>query len=329
MIDIERFFVVRWSMREAGASADQPTLLGPRLRPGDRVRVVSPASTPERDVVALGVELLRSWGLVVELGGHVFDQLGHYSAGTDGDRLADLNDAFRDPGVRAVLTTRGGKGSYRIANAIDFDAARRDPKPLVGFSDITFLHQALYRHCRLATLHGPHIGWSEQYMGLFPAGSLRRTMMTTEPVILRQQPGEASAPLTTGGRATGRLLGGNLRGVGQSVGWGPSYDGAILALEAIDLMPGEIDGTLTQLLNSGVLEGVRGVAVGQFVRWAAPAPGKWSFLDILDDRLGTLGVPVLGGLPFGHGPVACTVPLGTIAALDAEAGTLTVEPAVC
>ena len=81
-----------------------------------------------------------------------------------------------------------------------------------------------------------------------------------------------------------------------------------MALEAIDLMPGEIDGTLTQLLNSGVLEGVRGVAVGQFVRSAAPAPGKWSFLEILGDRLGTLG---------------------TIAALDAEAGTLTVEPAVC
>ena len=316
-------------MGEPRASADRPPLVGPRLRPGDRVRVVSPASTPDREEVALGVELLRSWGLVVELGEHVFDQLGHYLAGTDEDRLADLNDAFRDPGVRAVLTTRGGKGSYRVANAIDFDAVRRDPKPLVGFSDITFLHQALYHNCRLATLHGPHIGWSEKYMGPFPGDSLRRAMMTAEPVTLRQRPGEASAPLTTGGRATGRLLGGNLRGVGQSIGWGPSYDGAVLALEAIDLMPGEIDGTLTQLLNSGVLEGVHGVAVGQFVRSAAPAPGKWSFLDILSDRLGTLGVPVLGGLPFGHGPVACTVPLGTIAALDAGTRTLTVDPAVC
>jgi len=102
-----------------------------------------------------------------------------------------------------------------------------------------------------------------------------------------------------------------------------------LALEAIDLMPGEIVGALTQLLNSGVLEGVRGVAVGQFVRSAAPAPGKWSFLEILDDRLGTLGIPILGGLPFGHGRIPSTVPLGTTAVLDAEAGTLTVEPAVC
>jgi muramoyltetrapeptide carboxypeptidase len=289
---------------------------------------VSPASTPGRSEVAQGVELLRSWGLIVELGEHVFDQVGHYLAGTDEDRLADLNDAFRDRGVRAVLTTRGGKGSYRIANAIDFDAVRRDPKPLVGFSDITFLHQALYHHCGIATLHVPHIGWSEQFMGPFPADSLRGAMMTTGPVTLHQQPGEASAPLTTGGRATGTLLGGNLRGVGQSVGWGPSYNGAILALEAIDLMPGEIDGTLTQLLNSGVLEGVRGVAIGQFVRSAAPAPGKWSFLDILGDRLGTLGVPLLGGLSFGHGPAPVTVPLGTTASLDAEAGALTIEAGV-
>jgi muramoyltetrapeptide carboxypeptidase len=316
------------SMGEAGGSVVRPALVGPRLRPGDRVRVVSPASTPGRGEVAQGVELLRSWGLVVELGEHVFDQVGHYLAGTDEDRLADINDAFRDRGVRAVLTTRGGKGSYRIANAIDFEAVRRDPKPLVGFSDITFLHQALYHHCGIATLHGPHIGWSEQFMGPFPADSLRGAMMTTGPVTLHQQPGEASAPLTTGGRATGTLLGGNLRGVGQSVGWGPSYNGAILALEAIDLMPGEIDGTLTQLLNSGVLEGVRGVAIGQFVRSAAPAPGKWSFLDILGDRLGTLGVPLLGGLSFGHGPAPVTVPLGTTASLDAEAGALTIEAGV-
>jgi muramoyltetrapeptide carboxypeptidase len=290
---------------------------------------VSPASTPDRDAVVQGVERLKSWGLKVELGEHVFDQLGHYLAGTDEDRLADLNDAFRDPGVRGVITTRGGKGSYRIANAIDFDAVRQDPKPLIGFSDITFLHQALYRHCRLATLHGPHVGWNEQDMGPFPADSLRRAMMTTEPITLDQRPKAASAPLTTEGRATGTLLGGYLRGVGQSIGWGPSYSGAILALEAIDLMPGEIDGTLTQLLNSGVLDGVRGVAVGQFVRSAAVERGKWSFLDILGDRLGTLGVPILGGLPFGHGRVPSTVPLGTAAMLDAGAGTLTVDPGVC
>jgi muramoyltetrapeptide carboxypeptidase LdcA involved in peptidoglycan recycling len=118
-------------------------LIGPRLLPGDRVRIVSPASIPDRDQVGYGADLLRSWGLRVEMGLHVFDSHGHFLAGRDEDRLADINDALRDPGVRAIFSTRGGKGSYRIAHALDFAAAARDPKPLIGFSDITILHLAL------------------------------------------------------------------------------------------------------------------------------------------------------------------------------------------
>jgi len=274
------------------------------------------------------VEILASWGLVVELGEHVFDQHGHYLAGTDEDRLADLNEAFRDPGVRAVFASRGGKGSYRVANSLDFDAIRADPKPLVGFSDITFVHLALYRHCRLGTFHAPMVDWDDDHYGPRSAETLRLALTTTDPITLRSRPTAATAVLTTRGQATGVLLGGNIRAVGQSIGWGPSYDGAILALEAIGLMPGEIDGTLTQLLNSGGLAGVRGVAIGQFIRSAEPGPGKWSFLDILSDRLGGLGVPLLGGLPIGHGPHPPTVPLGTKATLDADTGTLTIASSV-
>jgi muramoyltetrapeptide carboxypeptidase len=315
-------------MAEMSSSVGQTALIPPRLRPGDRVRVVSPASTPNRSKVARGVELLTSWGLIVEVGDHVFDQLGHYLAGTDEDRLADLNDSFRDPGVRAIITATGGKGSYRIADAIDFDAVRADPKPLIGYSDVTFLHLALYRHCLLATLHGPFASWQDDYYGPLSAEALRLALMTSEPVILHQRPSAATAPLSTQGRATGTLLGGSIRCIGQSVGWGPSFDGAILMIEAVDMMPGEMDGTLTQLLNSGVLSGLRGVAVGKFIRSAEPGPGRWSFLDILSERLGRLGVPILGGLPIGHGPHPPTVPLGTIATLDADAGTLTVAPGV-
>jgi muramoyltetrapeptide carboxypeptidase len=315
-------------MPETGGSIGQAPLMPPLLRPGDRVKVVSPASTPDRDKVARGVELLASWGLIVEIGEHVFDTLGHYLAGSDEHRLADLNEAFRDPGVRAVFTTRGGKGSYRIADGIDFEAVRRDPKPLVGFSDITFLHLALYRNCRLVTFHGPFAGWEDDYYGPRSAEALRDALMTAEGMTFHSQPDAPTAPLTTEGQATGALLGGNLRAIGQSVGWGPNFDGAILLIEAVDMMPGEMDGTLTQLLNSGVLSGVRGVAIGEFIRSAEPGPGKWSFLDILRDRLGRLGVPVLGGLPIGHGPRPPTVPLGAIATLDAEAGTLAVDPVV-
>ena len=299
----------------------------PWLQRGDRIRVVSPASSPDRDAVARGVELLSGWGLVVEVGDHAFDRLGHYLAGRDEDRLSDLNAAFRDPGVRAVIATGGGKGSYRIAGGIEFDAVRRDPKPLVGFSDITTLHLALFRHCRLETFHGPHAGWQDDYYGPRSAEMLRRALMTTEPIVLRSREDAATAPLTTHGRASGTLLGGSLRAIGQSVGWAcPSFNGAIVMIEAVDMMPGEMDGTLTQLLNSEALKGVRGFAIGQFIRSAEVKPGKWSFLDILGNRLGGLGVPVLGGLPIGHGPHPPTVPLGVPAILDTEAGTLAVVP---
>ena len=129
----------------------------PLLKPGDKVRFVSPASTPDRDDVFANAAKLLKWGLRVDYGQHVFNKLG-YLAGTDDERLADLNAAFRDEDVRAVFTTRGGKGAYRIAGRLDFDALRRDPKPLVGFSDITNLHLAIYRHTEVPGVHGAIFG---------------------------------------------------------------------------------------------------------------------------------------------------------------------------
>lgn len=110
-------------------------ILPPKLQVGDTVRFVSPASTPDRERVLLAAEVLENWGLKVESGENAFRKHG-YLAGTDAERLADFNAALRDPNVRAIIATRGGKGSYRIADRLDFDAATRDPKFVVGFSDI-------------------------------------------------------------------------------------------------------------------------------------------------------------------------------------------------
>ena len=101
------------------------------------MRLLSPASPPDPEKVAAGIRLLESWGLKVEVGAHAFDRNGHFLAGKDEDRLSDWNEALRDRGVRAIFTTRGGKGAYRIAHALDFAAARSDPKPCIGFSDAT------------------------------------------------------------------------------------------------------------------------------------------------------------------------------------------------
>ena len=301
----------------------------PRLRPGDRVRFVSPASTPERGTVARGAEILTGWGLAVEIGVHAFDTMGHYLAGRDEDRLADINDALRDPGVRAIFCTCGGKGAYRIAHNLDFGAAERDPKPLVGFSEVTILHLALWQRCRVVGFHGPHVSWNDEHYGNAAADQLRRALMEPEPLTISQDPCELTAKVVVEGTATGMLMGGNLDMIGTAVGWAcPSFAGAILLIEDVDKPIGRIDRTLTQLLRSECLDGVKGVAVGQFIRSAEPKPGKWSIVDVLQDQLSPLGVPVLGGLPIGHGPHPATVPLGTRARLDTAARSLTIEPGV-
>ncbi|MFC8519862.1 LD-carboxypeptidase [Streptomyces sp. NPDC057257] len=297
------------------------------------MRIVSPACPPSREEVARGVDLLASWGLQAELGAHVFDQWG-YMAGRDEDRVFDLNAAFRDPGVRAVIAAKGGKGTYRIVDALDTDALSRDPKPVVGFSDITHLHLALWSRCRLATLHGPFAKRDDPYTGPASAESLRRALMTTAPVTLHRDPSEATAPVIVDGTATGVLMGGNLDAIRTETGAGlPSLRGAILFLEhQRGTGLGEVDRALTQLTRSRALDGLRGIALGQFIGFERdaddPTLGGWGIRDVLRDRLSALGVPVLGGLPAGHGPHPPTIPLGTQATIDTATGTLTVLPAV-
>jgi muramoyltetrapeptide carboxypeptidase len=128
-------------------------LMPPMLRVGDKVRFVSPASPPDRTAVLQGAKVFESWGLEVDFGEHAFRKMA-YLAGTDDERLADFNAALRHPSVRAIIATGGGKGSYRIADRLDFAAARSDPKFVVGFSDITSLHVSLWKHCRLIGVHG-------------------------------------------------------------------------------------------------------------------------------------------------------------------------------
>ena len=302
--------------------------LSPRLREGDLVRLVSPASFPPRSDIDAYRTTLEGWGLRCDTGDHVLDRHG-YMAGSDADRLEDLDRAFRDPGVRAVLTTRGGAGAYRIADDIDFAAVRADPKPLIGFSDITSLQLSLFERCRVGSIHGCLVGDTAR-------ASVKRLLMSTEPITLERVPEAVSAPVRSPGSARGQLVGGNLQGMANSVGVRmPSMDGAILFIEYHKAGLGTIDRYLTQLRRSGVLDGIVGVALGSFEAGRGHVDREWCVLDVLNDRLGGLGVPVLGGLYAGHDLVdgrgehdQCALPLGSMATLDADEGTLTVDPIV-
>jgi muramoyltetrapeptide carboxypeptidase len=296
----------------------------PPLRRGDRVRFVSPASPPDKDLILRHAEILKSWGLNVDFGEHAFCKQD-YLAGTDEERLADFNAALRDPEVRAIFATRGGKGSYRIADRLDFAAVRRDPKFLIGFSDITMLHLSLRKHCRQVGIHGAlFVNEGEQDVSVETSSSLRRALMTSEDIVIRSRPEEPTSALTTEGAVTGRVIGGNLDMVATAAGWAlPDLRGAILLLEAVNMYRGQVDRQLTMLRKAGHLNGLAGVAIGQFSRFEFDR--RFSVIDILREHLDALGVPVLGGLPLGHGPSPLSVPIGAVAFLDAKAGALMVR----
>lgn len=173
------------------------------------------------------------------------------------------------------------------------------------------------------------MAWDAKYFGLRSAHSLRRALMEPQPITIHQDEAEITAKVMLPGTARGFLIGGNLSMIGRAIGWAcPSLAGAILFLEAVDMPIGLIDASLTQLRRAGYTEGLKGVAVGQFIRSAEPKPGIWSVIDVLHDHFSAWGVPVLGGLPVGHGPNPPTIPLGTMATLDTAARTLTIEPGV-
>ncbi|BBH68644.1 peptidase S66 [Actinoplanes sp. OR16] len=268
------------------------------LRPGELVALVSPAGPVDAGRAEAAARVLAGWGLRYRFGRHALGRDGLFS-GTDEQRLADLDDALRDPQVRGVICLRGGYGVQRIVDRVDFAALRRDPKLIMGFSDVTALHAALWRTTGLVSVHGP-TGAS------LPASAeeARRVLMTADPVTLH---GVKSA-----GSATGVLLGGNLTMLATSAGTPDQLDlrGAILLLEETNEAAYRVDRMLVQLRRSGGLDGLAGVAVGT----GLPR-------EIIEEHF---AVPALFGLPVGHGQRQSAVPLGAPAHLDAGAGTLTV-----
>ncbi|WP_116800476.1 LD-carboxypeptidase [Pseudomonas syringae] len=306
--------------------ATSSNTLHPRaLRPGDAVALVSPAGPVDPGKIQAAVAVLEGWGLRPRVYPHALGSYSFYS-GTDEQRLADLNAALADPEIRAVLCTRGGYGVQRIVQQVDMDAVRRDPKLVTGFSDITALHGALWNHARLATIHGPVASQLERG-GLFVSG-MRHVLMSTEPVLLKADAASPTARVRTAGSAQGLLLGGNLCILDTSVGtpFMPDLSGAILLIEEVNEPAYRVDRMLTHLGNCGILASLAGIAVGEFTP-AANTGRTISPADVLLERLGSLGIPVLGGLPVGHGDLNQAVPLGTQAILDADAGTLLVAAA--
>jgi muramoyltetrapeptide carboxypeptidase len=297
-----------------------------RLVPGDAVAVVAPSGPVPADRLEAGVEVLRSWGLEVREQPGVrrrLEGLG-YLSGTDTSRAADLVAAWADPDIAAVVAARGGYGAQRMLGLLDWDAlASAGAKVLLGFSDITALHQAFGRRLGLSTVHGPVL----TSLGAGDDGSrthLRRMLFSPEDALtLTPEP----VPALVGGHAEGVLVGGNLTVLAAEVGTPTSLpaDGSIAVLEDVGEDTYRLDRALTQLLRSGWFDGVRGIVLGGFTGCDDDAVLRRLF----EDRLAPLGVPTLLHVTVGHADRNLALPFGVPAVLDADTGTLTLrDPAL-
>jgi muramoyltetrapeptide carboxypeptidase len=303
--------------------------------------MVAPSAAPnEPERIRFAIDTLESLGFKVKPGAHLFERDG-YLAGSDAARAADLNAMFADDGVDAIWCVRGGYGASRILPLLDYALMQRKPKALIGYSDITALHMAIHRHAGLVTFHGP-----VAFRALTPysLGELKRVLWAAEtPVRLGGPPPferaegrvdwENRVARLVAGTARGRLLGGNLCLMSHLCGtpYLPDLRGAILFLEDVEEAYYRIDRMLTQLWLSGALAGVAGVAFGKFTNCDPSAffVQNRPLEDILAERCRALGVPAVAGMMVGHVEDQTTLPVGCLAELDADAGTLTLlEPGV-
>ncbi|EMF29878.1 S66 peptidase family protein [Streptomyces pseudogriseolus] len=302
----------------------------PRLAPGARVAVVAPSGPIPEDRLAAGLDVLRGWGLDPVTAPHVLDRHGAlgYLAGADADRAADLQNAWCDPAVDAVICARGGYGAQRMVDALDWEAMRAaGPKVLVGFSDITALHEAFAVRLGLVTLHGPMAAGADFVKSARAQEHLRATLFDPESVRTLRTDRSGGTALVPG-RARGVTLGGCLSLIAGGIGTPHTRDsarGGLLCLEDVGEETYRLDRYLTQLLRAGLFDGVAGLVLGS---WAECDPYD-EVRTLLVDRLGGLGVPVAEQFGFGHCEDALTLPFGVAAELDADAGTLTLdEPAL-
>lgn len=314
----------------AGVSPDSPKKrvtnapkIKPKaLKPGDTLGLVAPASPIYEDsVFEEMLENLRDMGFKLKLGKHVRDQRG-YLAGTDENRAADLMSMFEDDRVDAIMCVRGGWGCNRILPLLDYELIRNNPKMLVGFSDITSLHMALYSQSDLISFHGP-VGksmWTDftkkAFMNITQKGA------KTEFTI----PAEFDDSFVVApGKVKGPLFGGNLSVFSAMVGseFLPSFDGAILFLEDVGESVYRIDRMITQLKLAGILDRISGFVFGKCTECSA-GENSLTMQQLLDDHIKPLGIPAFYGAMISHEDNNITLPVGLEAEIDADQRTIKV-----
>ena len=275
------------------------------LKVGDKVALVAPAGKVDKETVDNGLATLQSWGLTVEVGKHVLDRYRCF-AGTDDDRASDFQQFIDDPEIRAIICLRGGYGCARLMNVIDFALMVVSPKWLVGFSDVTVLHAWLNGALRVESLHAAMpIGFHHE--GISDPDEYERRKASTESLreaLFGRLTGYefAGDALNVFGRASGRLLGGNLTLLQSLAGTGMDFGhrGTILFLEDVGESAYRIDRMMMNLVQSGKLSRVAGLLIGDFSEVSDEEGYGATAREIIAEHVAEFGIPVAYGFPAGH-----------------------------
>ena len=301
---------------------------------GDTIGIAAPASPPEKaKVVDETIARLTAWGFKIKPGKFLRKRAG-YLAGSDEERAADIHALFADPEVKGVFALRGGYGSCRILPLLDYALIRANPKPFVGYSDITAMHMAILVKSGLVTFHGSNASSAFQPGN---EAACRRVLMEGSSEVAAAVPSggsvtlfsrdtetEAKIKTVIPGRVTGQLFGGNMTCLLRLIGtpYAPDFRNAILFLEDTGEKAYRVDGMFTHLRLAGVLERIGGLILGQFDH--ADSEEQARITDCLQREAERIGVPCVSGAPIGHFAEQIMVPQGAQAELNAGEGTLSV-----
>ncbi len=300
-----------------------------RLQKGDTVGVIAPASPPDMEKLKHAIPFLEELGLNVKVGKHVAS-LNGYLAGKDEERIEDLHEMFADKEIKAIICARGGFGTARIADRLNYDLIKNNPKIFWGYSDITFLHTAIYQKTGLVTFHGPMLSSD---IGVEEVHDLTKEsfkqLFSPEPIKYT----EAISPLEimNEGKAEGEIVGGNLSLLVSTLGTSFEIDTKekILFIEEIDEEPYQVDRMLNQLKMAGKLADAVGILVCDFNN-CVPKEGKdsWTLDHVLEDYLRPILKPTMKGFKIGHCSPNIAIPIGVKGTIDTDLKIFTAEAGI-
>lgn len=302
------------------------------IKKGDTIGIISPsAASADRMEFTYAKEAMEALGFKVKLGENLKNRFGHL-AGTDEERAGDLNAMFADPAVKMIICLRGGSGGARILPLLDYELIKKNPKPLQGYSDITALHSAIQNQTGLITFHGPNGSGS---WNSFNVKQFEKLYFGTEPIVLKNEISKGDDLVAkgnriqtlTGGKAKGKILGGNLTVLTALSGtpYYPDFQDAILFIEDTGEDPYKVDRMMSTLKLNGTLDKIKGFVFGQCTE-CTPGGGYGAFTveQLMDHYILPLKIPAYTGAMIGHVSRQFIIPVGAEVELDADQGKISV-----